>query len=505
VPTSSGRTVLSPVKDTVQATTAAPAGSEPAHAQMRSRVISGSAWTLIGFGASQVLRLVGNVIFARLLYPEALGLMLLVNTFVQGLTMFSDIGVGPSIIQSPRGEERGFLNTAWSIQITRGFLLWIVSLVGAAPFARWYGEPQLASLIPIAALSSIISGFNSTKLFTANRSIAIGRITVIEFVSAAVGIGAMVAFCLVLHDVWGIVYGSLAGVLSKAVLSHVALPGEVNRVTYDRRAAKELFGFGRWIFISSALTFLAVQVDRLMLGQFVPIGPLGVYGLAAGLATLTPTIAGSLAARVLFPLLAHHSRTDSQAYKQALYSARAIILQGALFLLGGLALLSPTFFRVFYQTRYGEAGWMAQLLTVPMWFWMLMLSADRAVLAVGESRTLAIANACSLAGKILACAVGFHFGGLGGFILGLGVGNLVGHIPIMIALRRHDVFIFKQDMAYSGIALALLGGGVALQRLAAARMGASWLTPIELSVAAAVLVPIGIQVVRHARQAMARK
>src|SRR5258706_9299249 len=113
-------------------------GVESAPAHLQRRVVSGSVWTIAGYGAGQVLRLAGNLVLARLLYPEAFGLMALVSVFLQGLAMFSDIGIGPSIIQSRRGDELAFLNTAWTIQVVRGIVLWVVSMAGAAPFAAWY-------------------------------------------------------------------------------------------------------------------------------------------------------------------------------------------------------------------------------------------------------------------------------------------------------------------------------------------------------------------------------
>ena len=61
----------------------------------------------------------------RLLFPEAFGLMALIQTFMIGLAMFSDLGIGPAIIQSDRGEDPDFLNTAWVMQILRGICLWL--------------------------------------------------------------------------------------------------------------------------------------------------------------------------------------------------------------------------------------------------------------------------------------------------------------------------------------------------------------------------------------------
>jgi len=493
------------MKPTVPVTDAQAAAADSGRAQLKGRVISGTVWTVGGYGAGQLMRLAGNLALARLLFPEAFGLMALVSVFIQGLTMFSDIGIGPSIIQSKRGEDLAFLNTAWTIQAVRGVLLWLASVLLAGPFADWYGEPELASLIRVSALASILSGFISTKFFSGSRRISLARITVIDFASQTIGLIVSVAWCFVTKSVWAIVYGSLVSAATKTLLSHAMLKGERNRFTIDRTAFHELMSFGRWIFLSTALSFLTWQVDRLMLGKLETLGNFGVYSIAMSLATLTPAVALTLTGGVLFPLLAHHSRTDAKAYEGTLFAARGMLLKGAAFVLGGLALVGPVFFGVLYDERYIDAAWIAPLLTVPMWIWMLMLSADRAVLAVGESRTLAISNGASLLVKLGGCLAGFHWFGLTGFIFGLAAGNLAGHIPIVLALRRIGINILRQDLACTGVAVLSVGGGVLVQRLVMTQLDRRWLTPVQLLVALVVLVPLGWQAVKQARLAMAKK
>ena len=479
-----------------------PTAAESDRASLHSRVISGSMWTLVSYGASQVLRLAGSLLFAHLLYPGAFGLSSLVFIFVQGLAMFSDIGIGPSLVQSRRGEDPAFINTAWTIQVVRGFILWTVSLIFARPFAAWYAEPELAALIPVAAFGTIISSFNSTRIFLSSRRISLGRITIIDFASQTLGLVAMVVWCLVTRSVWAFVFGNLIGTTAKMILSYVALDGVRNGFRFDRVAFTELTHFGRWVFVSTALSFLTSQVDRLMLGTFVPIALLGVYSLSMNLASVPPMVTSSLAGWVLFPLFAHHSRTDAKAYEKAIFSARRFILEGALFLFAGLALVSPAFFRILYDARYAEAAWMTQLLTVPMWFWILMLSADRAVLAVGESKTLAISNAASLAGKFVACYAGFHLAGVPGFILGLALGNIAGHVPIVLSLRRLGVHVVRQDLQYTAIAAGCIGGAYLVQNWTTSILGERWRTHVELAVAILVLVPLGLRLMKSGRAAL---
>ena len=124
---------------------------------LKKLAIRGTVWTLVGYGLSQGLRLGANLCLTRLLAPEMFGLMALVNVFILGLTLFSDIGISASIVQHDRGEESDFLNTAWTLQIIRGFLLWFCCLALAIPVAKFYGEAQLSWLIPIVGFTTVIA------------------------------------------------------------------------------------------------------------------------------------------------------------------------------------------------------------------------------------------------------------------------------------------------------------------------------------------------------------
>ena len=74
------------------------------------RAARGSVWTAMSFFAAQAFRLGANLILTRLLFPEAFGIMALVTVLLVGLTLFSDMGTGPAIMQSKRGDDPDFLN-----------------------------------------------------------------------------------------------------------------------------------------------------------------------------------------------------------------------------------------------------------------------------------------------------------------------------------------------------------------------------------------------------------
>ncbi|MBN8624428.1 MAG: oligosaccharide flippase family protein, partial [Planctomycetes bacterium] len=157
-----------------------PEDSEAAKMPARGRVLRGSFVTIAGYGLGQVIRLAGNILVSRLVLPEAFGIMALVNILIQGLAMFSDVGIEPAVVQHRRGDEPRFYNTSWTIQVIRGFALLLVAGLLAWPASLVYDEPRLLALLPAAALASVIAGFNSTAIFAARRHILLGRLTALE-------------------------------------------------------------------------------------------------------------------------------------------------------------------------------------------------------------------------------------------------------------------------------------------------------------------------------------
>jgi hypothetical protein len=102
---------------------------------------------------------------------------------------------------------------------------------------------------------------------------------------------------------------------------------------------------------------------------------------------------------------------------------------------------------------------MAKYLAASVWLAVLQGSADRALLAVGDSRALASGNGAKFLATVGGCLLGFALAGLPGFMAGLALGGLAGYAVVQIALARHRVSTVQQDIRYTMV--LLLGGLVA--------------------------------------------
>jgi O-antigen/teichoic acid export membrane protein len=435
-----------------------PALDAPVRSLRESKLVRGSVWALVGHGGSQALRLAGNLVLWRLLYAEAFGLMAIVNVFMQGLAMFSDVGIGPSIIQNERGEDARYLDTAWTIQVVRGFCLFAVAAAAAVPVARFYGQPELAALIPVVSLGSIFAGFNSTKLFTATRQIALGRLTLVDLVSQGAGLVVMVAWALASRSIWSLVAGGVAGNFFRLVMSHALLPGPGNRLRWDGRSAKELLLFGRWIFMSTLLTFMVMQSDRLVFGKLVSMSMLGVYSIATIWSTFPTQILAHVFQSVLFPLLSrvHNERGDvGAAYREM----RAPWMIAAGWLTACLVSGGPSLIRFLYDERAAFAGTILQILSVGTWFLALEMSNGSALLAQGKPKWVAAGSAAKLVGMLVLIPLGMALNGFAGAVVGFAASELFRYVVSLVGASRSRLRGWRQDVVGSVFiaATSLLG------------------------------------------------
>jgi O-antigen/teichoic acid export membrane protein len=423
---------------------------------LRQRVFKAGSWTLVGHVGSQALRFASNLVLTRLLFPEAFGLMALMYSILTGINMLTDLGINQSIVTSARGADPAYANTAWTMQVAKGVLVALAMVAIAGPAAAHFEQPQMAQLMWGIGLIALVTSFSSTNVAIATRNVDLARLTQIELGTQALGIVATVLFAWRWPSVWSLVWGNLVTSLARVVASQLLLPGPRNRFAWDRSAARGIFSFGGWIMLSSSITFLLGEGNRLLSGSLVDIRLIGFMGLASALNMIAWTAIQQLSSRVLFPAYAEVARSgDRERLSQVVEKSRFMQVLpswciSVLLCFGGGALID-----LLYDARYADAGVVLRIQSTGLMVGILSASYAGVLWSIGKVRmnTLLL----GIQALLLWCGMlaGFHIGGPVGVLVGSATAAWLMYPVSAIVFAREGLWHPRLDLPFIAASIAV--------------------------------------------------
>lgn len=462
------------------------------------RALRGTVISAVGQLGTQGLRFASNILLARLLPESAFGVSAMIFAITTGLWLISDVGIGASIVRSQR-EDRAFLNTAWTLSVLRGSVLFVVGSALGAPMAWFYDQPELVWLLPLCSVMVLLLAAESTGVYVAQRQLLVGRLTALEIFAQVAALAVSIPVAIYTQHVIALVAAALVSALVKLIGSFVVMPSVRPWFAWDKAALAEIFTFGQWIFVSTLFSFAAMRWDVFSLGRLEGFALLGVYGLATQIANVPGQMSMQVTNSVLTPVLAEAWRGAKDGLQASMMNARRAYIPAGMVLFLGAAATAPAFFVLAYKPGFHGAGPMAQLLMVPFWLGFLQEASSRALLASGDGRGLALSNGVRVLVTIASTLIGFELWGFWGFVGAGGVGALVGMIIVGVRLRQQNLSaVLVDDLKATGVFLALLAiiCGPPMLLSTSTGIASAWLT---LGTGALVLVPLGLMVVQRVR------
>ncbi|WP_317931348.1 oligosaccharide flippase family protein [Halioxenophilus sp. WMMB6] len=422
---------------------------------MLSRLLkSNLVWLLLSIGGGQFIRLLGNLVLTRLLVPEMFGLMALVNSFIMGLAMFSDVGIRGSIINNSNSHKAEFYNTAWTLQIIRGGLLYFIVLIFAFPLSKFYDIEQLPALLAVAGSVALLHGLMPTKMFWQMKELNLRRLSMIEIGSQVLGMFFLIGLSWYFRSVWALVFGSLITVMIALLMNSTLIPGACNRLHWNKQYFHEIFRYGRWILLSSGSMFLILQGDRLVMGKYFSLELLGIYSIAINFSMLINDTGEKVASKYLFP----HYRKIVERGPEAIHRIRGFRNKGMLLgTLGCLPLMlgGQWLVEFLYKDNYHDAGWMLQILTLSAIFRLLDTTLRPLFLANAnsfDSMVYQIIKAVIYMGSMILLV---DYLGIEGLILAIVLAPLLNLVVLHIMMKKYGFKWHFDDVPFILFVLAI--------------------------------------------------
>lgn len=417
------------------------------------QVRNGAIWTIGTYGASVGLRFGSNVILSRLVVPEVFGAMLIIGTLRSGIELLSDVGIGQNIVHNSKGEQRDFLDAAWTIQIVRGVLLFSLLFLIAAPLGQLYQLP--AEAIQLSAVSLALLGGCSISIYLLQRRLHFAQSSLFDLGVDAIGAILVVGLAWLSPTIWSLI---LANILTMAIRTGASylLPDARNWFAWNREHAREIIHFGKWIYLSSLLAYLCASFDRLFLGQSIPLALLGIYGIARNVADLPAILFARLGHSVVFPVVAANKETSREELRARIAPLRFKLLLLCAVCLALGASVADFAIMIVYDARYHAAAWMLPVMLLGVWVSILCSMNEYSLLGLGKPLYGASGNLAKLVCLAVGIPLGLHTFGLLGAILAVALGDVCRYFPILFGQRREHLSFRGQDVVLTVLLFALL-------------------------------------------------
>jgi O-antigen/teichoic acid export membrane protein len=421
-------------------------------------LLKGSLWALGSYGVGIGIRVVTNVFLARLLAPEVFGIMLIVESLRYGIELISDVGIFQNIVYDKNANDPDFYNTAWTLGAIRGVLLWLATLVLAAPTAQFYGIPILAFVLPCAAFGPfVLLGFSSSSRALLQKRLKIAKLNTFDTIVSVLCSVVYILSAYFSPTIWAVVFGGLFSSAVTMIGSYFLLPDITQKLYLSKRFTREILHFGKWVFVSSVVFFLSTNFDRLYLAKVVPLELLGVYGIARTFSGLLGTAVLSLGHTVLFPFLTTHLEVPRADLREKVGSIRAKFLLLAALGFSVLVATADLVIRLLYDARYQAAAWMLPVLIIGSWFAVLANLNESTLLGLGKPSYNAIANTAKFVFILLGLPISVEIYGLLGGAMVVVLADLCRYVPTLIGQKREHFSFGLQDLFVTIVVLLLIG------------------------------------------------
>ncbi|WP_287584915.1 flippase [Candidatus Borrarchaeum sp.] len=270
---------------------------------------------------NRVIGLIGAIITARLLGPEAYGLLGIVFALTLTLNILADSGIEQAIVHYAAGEENDLM-IVWSGFIIDFFITSSAFLVNVL-FAGWFAvqtQNPIKSLTILAALYLIPSAFDTWKsrLHAKKR---IELLSTISVVSTIMQTSFSIALIILGFGVQGAVLGFVVARVGHTLLY---MNYGFGKGEFDLKIVKQLLKYGIPNGLRNLSLYTVGRIDRLILAFFVTASDIAFYGIANMIGSMIQLLPASFSL-IMLPYISEAYKNNDSHKIHGSYAAGLVI------------------------------------------------------------------------------------------------------------------------------------------------------------------------------------
>lgn len=287
---------------------------------LNKKVVSATKWAAITQIVAKLVAPITNMVLARLLTPEAFGVVATLTMIITFAELFTDAGFQKYLVQKDFKDETDRVqstNVAFWSNFILSLIIWGIIVVFNEPLAALVGSPGLGVVLIVACFSIPLAAFSSIQMALYQRDLDFKTLFKVRLIGICVPLIVTIPLAFWLRSYWALVIGTIVqNVINAFFLSYYSKWKP--HFQYSFQKLKEMFSFATWSLIESVSVWLTGYIDIFVVGSMLNKYYLGLYNTSI---TIVGQIMGLIIAATTPVLFSGLSKlqNDDEEFKRVFF------------------------------------------------------------------------------------------------------------------------------------------------------------------------------------------
>ena len=294
--------------------------------ELQGKIIKATKWSSITEIAAKLVAPISTMVLARILTPEAFGILVTATMVISFAEIFTDAGFQKYIIQHEFKDKDSLhdsTNVAFISNLSFSILLWVIIIIFSSNIADLVGNTGYGIVIAISSVCIPLAAFSSIQMALFKRSFDFKTLFITRMAGICIPLFITIPLAFIFRSYWALIIGMIAQNLSNAVILTIKSYWKPN-LSFELKLLKEMFSFTFWSMLESVAIWLTSYADIFIVGKLLDDYYLGLYrtsmstvGQIVGLITAATT-------PILFSSLSR-LQTNEEEFKKMFFRFQKII------------------------------------------------------------------------------------------------------------------------------------------------------------------------------------
>jgi PST family polysaccharide transporter len=325
--------------------------------ELKGKMVKATKWAAITEISAKIISPITNMILARLLIPEAFGVVATVTMIISFAEMFTDAGFQKYLVQHEfKSEEEKYINT--NVAFWTNFLISIFLWGGIAIFsesiATLVSNPGLGVVIAVACIQLPLSAFSSIQMALYKRDFDFKTLFLVRIIAVFTPFAITIPLAFFGFSYWSLIIGTICGQISNAIV--LMSKSKWKPIWfYDFKVLREMISFSIWSLVEAISIWLTTWVDVFIIGSALDAYYLGIYKTSTAIVTSLMSLITSVTVPILFSTLSR-LQNDNEQFNLMFFKTQRLV-SIVLFPLGvGIYLYSELATLILLGNKWNEAS-----------------------------------------------------------------------------------------------------------------------------------------------------